>query len=78
MRNMTFAAGLAAGYVLGARAGRDRYEQIAKSARRVAGHPAVVQAQSKVKSMVGAGVDAVTAKVGSGATGDEVTFDGTA
>jgi hypothetical protein len=28
MRTFTFAAGLAAGYVLGARAGREKYEQI--------------------------------------------------
>jgi hypothetical protein len=31
--------GLAAGYVLGTKAGRARYEQIAKAARAVAGNP---------------------------------------
>jgi hypothetical protein len=35
MRKTVFAAGLAAGYVLGARAGRERYETIARAARRV-------------------------------------------
>ncbi|MFM9441902.1 YtxH domain-containing protein [Streptomyces acidiscabies] len=38
---LTFAAGLAVGYVLGTRAGRERYEQLKKSARAVAQNPAV-------------------------------------
>jgi hypothetical protein len=36
-----FIAGLAVGFVLGARAGRERYEQIVKYSQQVAGHPAV-------------------------------------
>ncbi|MFF4606223.1 YtxH domain-containing protein [Streptomyces sp. NPDC001339] len=38
---LTFIAGLATGYVLGARAGRERYEQLRKAAQRVAQNPAV-------------------------------------
>ncbi|MGW7051257.1 YtxH domain-containing protein [Streptomyces sp. NPDC054887] len=38
---LTFIAGLALGYVLGTRAGRERYEQLKKSARQVAQNPAV-------------------------------------
>lgn len=38
---LTFVAGLALGYVLGTRAGRERYEQLKKSARQVAQNPAV-------------------------------------
>ncbi|MGC5342612.1 YtxH domain-containing protein [Streptomyces sp. DT24] len=38
---LTFIAGLALGYVLGTRAGRERYEQLRKSARQVAQNPAV-------------------------------------
>ena len=38
---LTFFAGLALGYVLGTRAGRERYEQLKKSARQVAQNPAV-------------------------------------
>ncbi|KUL37274.1 hypothetical protein ADL22_22165 [Streptomyces sp. NRRL F-4489] len=38
---LTFIAGLAVGYVLGTRAGRERYEQLRKSARRIAQNPAV-------------------------------------
>ncbi|GAA3174597.1 MULTISPECIES: YtxH domain-containing protein [Streptomyces] len=38
---LTFIAGLAVGYVFGTRAGRERYEQLRKAARRVAENPAV-------------------------------------
>jgi len=38
---LTFVVGLALGYVLGTRAGRERYEQLKKSAREVAQNPAV-------------------------------------
>ncbi|MEU6771400.1 YtxH domain-containing protein [Streptomyces sp. NPDC046759] len=38
---LTFVAGLALGYVLGTRAGRERYEQLKKSARRLAQNPTV-------------------------------------
>ncbi|GAA0623713.1 YtxH domain-containing protein [Streptomyces crystallinus] len=38
---LTFAVGLVVGYVLGTRAGRERYEQLKKSARQVAQNPAV-------------------------------------
>ncbi|BBH70079.1 hypothetical protein ACTI_67640 [Actinoplanes sp. OR16] len=40
MRLLTLAAGLATGYVLGARAGRERYDQIASAARKATGGPA--------------------------------------
>jgi hypothetical protein len=39
-----FIVGLAVGFVLGARAGRERYEQIRKLARKTADSPAVQQA----------------------------------
>jgi len=49
MRNkMLFAAGLAAGYVLGTRAGRERYEQIKRTAQRVADNPSVQEAAGLV------------------------------
>ncbi|MEU4212671.1 YtxH domain-containing protein [Streptomyces sp. NPDC026206] len=38
---LTFITGAAVGYVLGARAGRERYEELRKGARRVAQNPAV-------------------------------------
>ncbi len=44
MKLMTFAAGLAAGYVLGARAGREKYEQITAAFDRARHHPALPSA----------------------------------
>jgi hypothetical protein len=41
---VTFIAGLAAGFVVGTRAGRERYEQMKRLARRAADSPAVQQA----------------------------------
>jgi hypothetical protein len=38
---LTFVVGLALGYVIGTRAGRERYEQLKKSARQVSQNPAV-------------------------------------
>ena len=41
---VTFLVGVGVGYVLGARAGRDRYESIARAARGFADTPAVQEA----------------------------------
>ena len=49
---ITFVAGLAIGYVLGTKAGRARYEQLARSARKVADSPVV----QEVAGLVGAQV----------------------
>jgi hypothetical protein len=38
---LTFVAGMALGYVLGTRAGRERYEQLKKAAQRITQNPAV-------------------------------------
>jgi hypothetical protein len=47
---ITFLSGLAAGYVLGARAGRERYEQIKRIGQRVADNPAAQQAAGAVQA----------------------------
>ena len=54
MKLLTFAAGLAAGYVLGTRAGRERFDQLVQKARELSDHPTVVQAEQKAKDLVGA------------------------
>jgi hypothetical protein len=41
IRKLTLAVGFGAGYVLGAKAGTQRYEQIVSKARELAGMPAV-------------------------------------
>lgn len=65
---LTFISGAAVGYVLGARAGRERYEQMRKSARQFTQHPAV---QNAARGAVDSGrggaakaADAVVGKVG--------------
>ncbi len=47
---ITFLGGLAAGFVLGARAGRERYEQLKRLGRRVADSPAAQQAAGAVQA----------------------------
>jgi hypothetical protein len=49
---MGFLLGVATGYVLGARAGRERYEQIVRTYHRVADHPAVQGAAGVAKAKV--------------------------
>src|SRR3954470_15973337 len=46
---LPLAAGLAAGYVLGTRAGRERYEKIAAAARKVTEAPAVRQTANVIQ-----------------------------
>jgi hypothetical protein len=55
--NLKLLAGLAAGYVLGARAGRERYERIAEATRRLAERPEVRELTGKVRSGLEAGLD---------------------
>ncbi|HZZ52172.1 MAG TPA: hypothetical protein VFE65_35185 [Pseudonocardia sp.] len=58
---IAFMLGAATGYVLGARAGRERYEQLASAYRRIADHPAVQGAAGIAKAKV---VDAVHGATG--------------
>lgn len=50
---ITFAAGLAIGYVLGAKAGRARYEQLARTTRKVADSPVVQEVAGVIGAQVG-------------------------
>lgn len=52
MGKLAFAVGIAAGYVLGARAGRDRYEQIKQVSGRAWNHPAVVEQRAKTTEQI--------------------------
>jgi hypothetical protein len=52
MKVFTLAAGFAIGYVLGSRAGRDKYEQIVAAARKAQNHPAVTQVQDRAKELL--------------------------
>jgi hypothetical protein len=65
---LTFIAGLAVGYVLGTRAGRERYEQLRKSAQQIAHNPAVRNtaetAAQQGRQFAGKAYHAVSHKVG--------------
>ncbi len=50
--------GVAVGYVLGARAGRQRYEQLVRTYQRLSDHPAVQGAAGVVRARVDEAVDA--------------------
>ena len=49
MKKLSLIAGFGAGYVLGAKAGTQRYEEIVAKAREIAGMPAVQQATATVQ-----------------------------
>jgi hypothetical protein len=65
---LTFVVGLALGYVLGTRAGRERYEQLRKSARELSQNPAVRNAAESAaqngRAAAGRAFHAVSDKVG--------------
>jgi hypothetical protein len=52
MKKLVFLVGVAVGYVLGSRAGRERYEQIKTGATKVAQNPTVQDAVGKAQDAV--------------------------
>src|SRR5690349_2147957 len=68
MRVIKFATGLAVGYVLGSRAGREKYEQIVAGFRQLGSHTGAVPAERKTEEKT---VDLHVAAVES--TADKVT-----
>jgi hypothetical protein len=71
-RKLTLAAAAGAGYVLGAKAGKERYNQIEAKFREIAGMPAVQNATATVKETASTVADSakstVTDKVGGGSS----------
>nr|BFE59056.1 hypothetical protein GCM10020063_035820 [Dactylosporangium thailandense] len=63
MRLLTLAAGAAVGYVLGARAGREKYEQIVASTGRLRANPTPGQAVQTVQELFSAPAPAATTPV---------------
>ncbi|MFF8956134.1 YtxH domain-containing protein [Streptomyces sp. NPDC014894] len=65
---LTFVVGLAIGYVIGTRAGRERYEEMRKSARQFSQNPAVRNAAESAvhngREVAGKAFHTVSAKVG--------------
>ena len=71
-RKLTLAAAAGVGYVLGAKAGKERYDQIEAKFREIAGMPAVQNATATVKDTASSVADqaktSVTEKVGGSST----------
>lgn len=65
MKKITTLLGFATGYVLGTRAGRERFEQIRRGATQVAGRPEVQQLKEKASSSAPAFVSKVPGIQGS-------------
>ncbi len=60
---IAFLGGLVVGFILGARAGRERYEQMKKLARRTADSPAVQQAAGALQAQATGALKSATQKV---------------
>ncbi|HEX7100125.1 MAG TPA: hypothetical protein VF377_12890 [Acidimicrobiia bacterium] len=77
---MRFRAGLiiggAVGYVLGARAGRERYEQIMRATKRLRDHPAVAQLTDQTVGLIDAGRHALAGSLSAGGRGLRAVADG--
>lgn len=78
MRNkLLFVTGIGVGYVLGTRAGRERYEQIRRTAQKVKENPTVQEAAGVLQAQAGGLVttarDTVNDKLGHTAIGAKVT-----
>lgn len=63
MRKWYFVAGLAIGYVMGAKAGQERYEQIVDWTRQVTGNDRVQQVATSVRSQAEKAATAAQDKV---------------
>lgn len=68
MRKLAFILGLAVGYVLGTKAGRQRYEQLLRSWRQVRDNPTVQGAAGVVQARAENVVGQVKSRLGSEAT----------
>jgi hypothetical protein len=71
---LLFLGGLAAGFVLGARAGRERYEELVVAARKVRDNPTVQEAagvvQEQASKLVTGSKEMLTDKLGHSRLGD--------
>ncbi len=85
IRKLTLAAGFGAGYVLGAKAGTQRYEQIVAKARELAGMPAVQEVTTNLSQTASTLADTAKTKAndtissvadaGSGTSGSTASSD---
>ena len=69
MAKLSFLAGFGAGYVLGARAGRERYEQIRRLYQHAKEDPRLQTAAGMAQARADAAVDSVKARLGNETAG---------
>ena len=67
MAKLSFLAGFGAGYVLGARAGRERYEQIRRAYQHAKDDPRLQSAAGMAQARADAVLQSVKARMGSDA-----------
>lgn len=72
MRRWYFVAGLGVGYVLGAKAGRERYEQILSWTRQITGDDRVQHMATTVRDQAGKAAEAAQGKIRGTKFGDIV------
>lgn len=73
---LTLALGFAIGYVLGSKAGRQRYEQIMRTARKLKDSPSVQGAAGVLQAQADSAVGAVKQKLGSDSGSRAYTSNG--
>lgn len=66
---MKLLIGVAVGYLLGTKAGRERYESIVRAARRVGGSQTVQSAAGVLRSQLGTAAHRALGRVGSATRG---------
>ena len=72
-RLLWFAGGAAIGYVLGSRAGRDSYDEIVSTARKVWDHPTVQEAAGVVQAQASRLYDEGVRRMGGADDGPSAT-----
>lgn len=73
MSKITMVAAFGTGYVLGAKAGRERYEQLSAKAQQLWSHPKVQEQASKVQEQAGKVQDQAKDRWGKAKNGDRDT-----
>jgi len=63
MRKLMLLIGVGIGYILGAKAGRERYEQISRQAQKIRSNPTVQQKVDEAKHVAKDAADTATEKV---------------
>ncbi|MGY1844432.1 hypothetical protein [Modestobacter sp. SYSU DS0875] len=73
MAKLSFLAGFGAGYVLGAKAGRERYEQIRRAYSHAKDDPRLQSVAGMAQAQADAAVKSVKGSLGQGSTGQDST-----